>query len=161
MNTRIAENPLFQRGESGIDAYIHIIALFQNSKRPRNEPSTGMSGRKSLLTMPVAIGRIGKQQVERLDIVDAAEFGGIAPQYARPAMKAESIDIFPEQATALDAILYKQRHTTAAGQSLQPHGARSGKQIENPGSVEAVRIGVAQDIEQALACPVYRRTNGI
>lgn len=83
--------------ERRIDIDRHIAALFQNGKRAGVEPTATMGSRESLFAMAIAIRRIGEKKIERLDIVDATELGGITPQDAGAAMQTQRIDIFPKQ----------------------------------------------------------------
>ena len=109
----------------------NIGAFFQNGNRARLEPAAVGSSRKRLLTQPLAIRRIGKQHVERLEIADAAEIGRVTAQHARAAMQAERIDVFPEKRPALDAVFDEERMAAAARDGFETDCAGAGKEIED------------------------------
>ena len=100
----------------------------------------------------VASALVGRWESDDL----AAEVAGLDASRGA-AVQAERIDILPEQRPALDAVFDKKRMATAARNGFEADRARAGEQIENPGAVDAFRIGMAQNIEQALTRPVRSR----
>lgn len=97
MHFRVTEDAAFKQLERCIDIDRDIAALFQNGKRAGCQPAATMGGSESLLAMAMAIGRIGKQKIERLDIVDAAELGRVTPQDAGAPVQPQRIDILPQK----------------------------------------------------------------
>ncbi len=109
---------------------------------------------------PFAVGWICEDQVERLHRADGTEvwsrpcgrpwrgLAGRTPRYCSAADPLPSTPLFDEECL-----------TAPARQGLEAHGSGAGEKIQNPGAVESLRIGVAQDVEQAFARPVGGRTD--
>ncbi len=51
----------------------------------------------------------------------------------------------PRGAPALDTVFDEQRMATAARDGLQADGARTGNKVQDPGAIDAFRIGMASE----------------
>ena len=75
------------------------------------------------------------------------------------ALKAERLDIGAQKATPLDRCFHEQALRGAARQGFEPDRAGAREAIEHARAIERFRIGMAQDVEQALARPVRGRAD--
>ncbi|MNE35671.1 hypothetical protein D3C80_1294460 [compost metagenome] len=120
-----------------------------------------MRSDESFFALPLPIGRVSKQHIKRLNIVDAAKFGCIPPQDTRTSVQTKCVNIFPQQTTAFNAIFNKKGNTTASRQGLKTNGTRASKHIENARAIQRFRIGMTQYVKQAFAGPVDCRANAV
>ncbi len=99
--------------------------------------------------------------MEGLDIAVTAQRRGIASEDAGAAMQAQGLDVFPQQAAAFDTVFDEQRRAATTRQRLHANSAGTGEEIEDTRAVQHIRMGVAQDIEQAFARPVDGRPDRV
>ncbi len=107
---------------------------------------------ESLFAQMLVIGRI--EEGERESCRRVAELARIAAENLRHTADAERIDIGPDQRARLGRRLDKERLARAARQSLEPHCAGSGEEIDDGGIAHRVLICVRENIEDRLAQPV-------
>lgn len=93
MHLGFAEQAVIDKVEPILQHRMHIGPLFKNGKRARHQPAAIGSRRQRLLSKAFAIGRVGEEEMERLDGTGKTEISRIAAEDTRPAGQAERFDI--------------------------------------------------------------------
>jgi hypothetical protein len=99
--------------------------LFENCERAKVQPAVSGGGAQRPFAQPLAVGRVGKDEIERLDGARWPQIGGVTAKDFRAALKAERVRVFAQKSPALGGFFDKQAKARAARQRLNAKRAGS------------------------------------
>ncbi len=141
MNSRVCVNAAIHKSKAMRWLECRIGAFLDDSDGSRRQPASGNRRGERLFAEPLAIRRIGEDELERTQGADGAELGRIAAVDFRCAHRAERFDVAPDQPARLSVLLDEMHIGGAAREGLQAERAGSGEKVEHTGAfdLEAVR----------------------
>ena len=150
------EGAAVQHGEPDGTRY-RLLTYLHDGQRLRLQPTAVARGGERLFGQASAVGRIEKDERERLDWMRRTELGRVAAKNSRDAAEAERFRILPQQRARFYAVVDEQRERSAARERLDAERAGAGKQIEHACAGNRVSVGVGENVEQRLAQAVGGR----
>ncbi len=148
-----------RKRKSGATGNRDVGALLEDRQGSRHQPAAGSGSGEGLFAQTLAIGRIGKEKIEGLQIADAAEIGRRRASACACGHAGRARRYSPRAGRGPRRCFRRIGHGGSRGGSFQANGAGTGKDVHHPRAIDGFGIGMAQYIEQALARAVRCRAN--
>ncbi len=154
---RVAVAPRIGKREPGHAAYLGTLGFLQNDDGTRHQPFSFHEAGQRLLAQALAIGRIGKDEIEGALRRAGTKPGGIAAPDLAEADRAQHVGIAADDAAGFGPFVDELAKARAARQGLKTQSTRSGKKSEDACAfdVEAFHA-MGEDVENRLAHAVGR-----